>query len=180
MNLCEECPLRLFNKHYNLQGIGNKFYGNLIVIPNVDYNASKLGDISFSKQIEIIREAILPTGELDNLHILPLLRCTDSISFEIDDAIYNRCIRYLIRDINQYKFTRILLLGEAVRRFLNCNIRDYLDTIIIKDNIMFNVNVSPLIKYVDEKGFETFKYYLNKWYTMCITKDINYKNYIRI
>lgn len=180
MNLCDECPLRLFNKHYNLQGIGNKFYGNLIVIPNVDYNASKLGDITFSKQVEIIKNIISPTGELDNLFILPLLRCGDAISFEIDDNTYNRCITYLIKDIKRYNFNRILLLGESVNRLLNCNIHTYLDTIIVKNNIMFNVNYSPLIKYINNEKFETFKHYIIKWYNWCITKYNPYKKFIVI
>ena len=44
MNICDDCPIRLFNsKHYNLQGIANPYFGNCIVVPNVDYNAYKKG-----------------------------------------------------------------------------------------------------------------------------------------
>ena len=44
MNYCEDCVIRLFNtKHYNLQGIGNPYFGNCIIVPNVDYNAYKKG-----------------------------------------------------------------------------------------------------------------------------------------
>lgn len=40
MDICEECPIRLFNnKHYNLHGVGNPYFGNCIVVPNVDYSA---------------------------------------------------------------------------------------------------------------------------------------------
>ena len=55
MDVCSECPIRLFNnKHYNLQGIGNPYFGNCIVVPNVDYNAYKNGSMGFSNQVEII------------------------------------------------------------------------------------------------------------------------------
>lgn len=56
MNYCEDCVIRLFNnKHYNLQGIGNPYFGNCIIVPNVDYNAYKKGSMEFSKQVEIIK-----------------------------------------------------------------------------------------------------------------------------
>ena len=75
MNICEDCPMRLFNtKHYNLHGIGNPYSGNCIVIPNVDYNAYKKGDMGFSSQVDIIKEVLhLSTGEHDNLIDLKVL-----------------------------------------------------------------------------------------------------------
>ena len=75
VNICDDCALRLYNtKSYNLQGIGNPFYGNCIVIPNVDYKAYKGKSMDFSTQVDIIKETlILSTGvEESNLYIVPL------------------------------------------------------------------------------------------------------------
>ena len=48
-SICDNCALRLYNtKSYNLQGIGNPFYGNCIVVPNVDYKAYKGKSMDFS------------------------------------------------------------------------------------------------------------------------------------
>ena len=61
MDVCSECPIRLFNnKHYNLQGIGNPYFGNCIVVPNVDYNAYKNGSMGFSNQVKIIKDVLFP------------------------------------------------------------------------------------------------------------------------
>ena len=166
IDVCEECPMRLFNKHYNLKGIGNPYFGNCIVVPNVDYNAYKKGDMGFSKQVEIIKECInLSTGELDNLYIAPLIRCNETISCELNEDIYNRCIKYFADDIRKYDFRKIMILGEAARKFVHCDIKDYLGfPIISSNNRIYHVNYSPLVKYTNEELFETFKHYLLKWY----------------
>lgn len=181
MNVCEECPMRLFNiKHYNLHGVGNPYFGNCIVVPNVDYNAYKKGDMSFSNQVEIIKEILnLSTGELDNLYIIPLIRCNETIACELNDDIYNRCLTYFANDIRKYNFTKILLLGDAGRQFLQCDIKDNLETIVISPNNRFyNINYSPLIKYVNEEKFDIFKSYLRKWYCSCQTNYFPYEKYI--
>ena len=88
MNYCEDCVIRLFNtKHYNLQGIGNPYFGNCIIVPNVDYNAYKKGGMKFSKQVEIIKSIISSTGELDDLYVLPLIRCNEYVSSELNEDI---------------------------------------------------------------------------------------------
>lgn len=181
MNVCEECPMRLFNiKHYNLHGVGNPYFGNCIVVPNVDYNAYKKGDMSFSNQVEIIKEILNPsTGELDNLYIIPLIRCNETIACELNDDIYNRCLTYFANDIRKYNFTKILLLGDAGRRFLQCDIKDNLETTFISSNSRFyNINYSPLIKYVNVEKFDIFKSYLRKWYCSCQTNYFPYEKYI--
>ena len=95
MNVCEQCPLRLFNnKGYNLQGIGNTWSGNALVLPNVDYKAYKKQDMSFSSQVEVV-STILSTGGLEaNLYVIPLLRCNENFDIEITDKIINRCLTY--------------------------------------------------------------------------------------
>lgn len=185
MNICEDCPMRLFNiKHYNLHGIGNPYFGNCIVVPNVDYNAYKNGDMAFSNQVEIIKEVLhLSTGEgdLTNLYIIPLIRCNTNISCEITNDIYYRCLRYFKDDIIKYNFKRILLLGDACRRFLQVDITNNLDTTIISaNNRFYNVNYSPLIKYTNKDKFEVFEKYLRKWFNNCINDNHFYKYYMSL
>lgn len=186
INVCSECALRLFNtKHYNLHGIGNPYSGNCIVVPNVDYNAYKKGDMGFSSQVDIIKEVLyLSTGEHDNLidlYIVPLIRCNETIACELTDDIYYKCLTYFREDVIKYNFQYILLLGDAGRRFLQIDIKSNLENIIISPNNRFyNVNYSPLIKYIDEEKFDVFKSYLRKWYYSCKTKYFPYKNYIKL
>lgn len=178
MNYCEDCVIRLFNnKHYNLQGIGNPYFGNCIIVPNVDYNAYKKGGMEFSKQVEIIKSLISSTGELDDLYILPLIRCNEYISCELNEDSYLKCIGYLIEDMKKYQFKNIMLLGSAGRRFLNCNISDYFDTIFISvNNRRYWVNYSPLINYTDFDKYEIFKSNLIRWYNSIKNNDFtNYK-----
>ena len=178
MNYCENCVIRLFNnKHYNLQGIGNPYFGNCIIVPNVDYNAYKKGGMEFSKQVEIIKSLISSTGELDDLYILPLIRCNEYISCELNEDSYLKCIGYLIEDMKKYQFKNIMLLGSAGRRFLNCNISDYFDTIFISvNNRRYWVNYSPLINYTDFDKYEIFKSNLIRWYNSIKNNDFtNYK-----
>ena len=178
INVCSECALRLFNiKHHNLQGIGNPYFGICIVIPNVDYDAYKKGNIGYSNQVEIIKSIISSTGELTDVFILPFIRCNETIACELNNDIYNRCLYYFSNDINKYQFKYILLLGDAGRRFLNCDIKDNLNNIFISNNNRYySINYSPLVKYTDKDKFETFKHYLNKWYNSIKNNDFtNYK-----
>ena len=85
------------------------------------------------------------------------------------------------RDIIKYNFQYILLLGDAGRRFLQIDIKSNLENVIISPNNRFyNVNYSPLIKYVDEEKFDVFKSYLRKWYCSCKTKYFPYKTYTKL
>lgn len=178
MNYCEDCVIRLFNnKHYNLQGIGNPYFGNCIIVPNVDYNAYKKGGMEFSKQVEIIKSLISSTGELDDLYVLPLIRCNEYISCELNEDSYLKCIGYLVEDMKKYQFKNIMLLGSAGRRFLNCNISDYFDTIFVSvNNRRYWVNYSPLINYTDSDKYKIFKSNLIRWYNSIKNNDFsNYK-----
>lgn len=183
MDICEDCVMRLYNtKHYNLHGIGNPYFGNCIVVPNVDYNAYKKGSMGFSEQVSIITDVLSSTGEgdkLENLYILPLIRCNEIISCELDDSSFNNCLIHFANDLHKYNFRRILLLGDAARRFLNCDITENLNNIMISPKKRFyNVNYSPLIKYIDKNKFDIFKSYLRKWYCSCQTHYFPYEKYI--
>ncbi len=181
MSVCEGCALRLYNtKSYNLHGVGNPFSGNCIVVPNVDYKAYKGKSMSFSSQVEVIKEVLISlTGDVDsNLFIVPLIRCNEQISCEVDNITYNKCLHWFANDIRKYDFKNILLLGTAARRFLNCNITEYLDTIMVSPNDRrYFVNYSPLVKYGDNKLFETFKEKLIHWYK-CISNCMFDYNFI--
>ena len=176
--ICKDCALRLYNtKSYNLQGVGNPFYGNCIVVPNVDYKAYKGKSMDFSTQVEIIKETlILSTGvEESNFYIVPLIRCNEQISCKLDKITYNKCLHWFADDMRKYQFKNVLLLGSAARRFLNCNINEYLNTVFLsKKGIRYFVNYSPLVQYVDEKLFDTFKEYLIKWYNSVNNEILDY------
>ena len=166
MNICEQCPLRLFNdKGHNISGIGNIWSGNALVLPNVDIPAYKKQDMSFSSQVSIINTILSTGGQEQNLYVVPLIRCNEQISCEVDDATYNKCLQYFAQDVCKYNFKNILLLGNAARRFLNINIHEYLDTIIVsKNQRRYFVNYSPLVKNIDETLFNTFRDNLIKWH----------------
>ena len=182
-SICNDCALRLYNtKSYNIQGIGNPFYGNCIVVPNVDYKAYKGKSMDFSTQVEVIRNILIPFtgGEESNFYIVPLIRCNEQISCEVDIATYQKCLYYFAEDVKKFDFKNILLLCTAARRFLNCNITEYLDTIMISPNgRKYFVNYSPLVKYSDDKLFETFKEKLIHWYK-CVSNGIFNYNFITI
>ena len=182
VNVCKMCVMRLFNtKHYNLQGIGNPYFGKCIVIPNVDYVAYKKGDIGFSKQVEIIKSIISSTGELTDIFVVPFIRCNETISCEFTDDVYNKCLTHFASDILKYNFKDILLLAEAGRRFFACDINQYLDTVMISsNNRRYCVNYSPLIKYVDDNKFEIFKNHLLKWYSSVNNKMYNGYKILRV
>lgn len=177
MNYCDNCAVGLYNtKHHNLQGVGNPWNGICIVVPNVDYGAYKLGDMSFSSQVEQIK-SVLPssTGEsLQDLYIVPLIRCNETISCALDNVTYNRCLHWFADDVRKYAFRDILLLGTAARRFLNCNITNYLNNIIVsKNNKRYAVNYSPSILTMDSDKVEVFKKNLLKWYNAVINNDFS-------
>lgn len=182
MDVCQDCAMRLFNdKHYNLHGVGNPYFGNCIVVPNVDYNAYKKGNMDFSSQVDVIRSVLSSTGEVDNLYIAPLIRCNLSVGCEITNDIVNKCLTFFASDVRKYNYRNILLLGDAARYFLNCDITSNLETLMISPNNRFyNVNYSPLIKYVNEEKFEVFKTYLLKWYSYCKTQYCNYNKVLTL
>ena len=177
-NICKDCALRLYNiKSYNLQGVGNPFYGNCVVVPNVDYSAYKGRSMSFSSQIKVIEDILhLFTGVGEsNFYVIPLIRCNEQISCKLDDITYNKCIHWFAEDMRKYNFKNILLLGTAARRFLNVNINEHLNTIFLsKNNRRYFVNYSPLVQYADEKLFDIFKEYLIKWYNSVNNEMFNY------
>ena len=184
MNWCENCALRLYNtKNHNLQGIGNPWAGNCIVVSNVDGSAYKHGDMSFSKQVEVIKETIIPsTGVEDsNLFIVPLIRCNENISCKLDTASYAKCLHYFAEDVEKYDFKHIMLLGTAARRFLSTDITPYLNTIVVSSNNReYAVNYSPFIKYVDERKYDVFKNQLLKWYNAIQYDNFKYYEFIKV
>lgn len=182
MDYCKDCAVGLYNtKHHNIQGVGNPWNGICIVVPNVDYGAYKLGDMSFSSQVEQIKSVLSSsTGDLlSNLYIVPLIRCNETISCALDNITYNRCIHWFAEDVRKFQFKDILLLGTAAKRFLNCNITNYLNSIIIsRNNKRYAVNYSPSILTIDSAKVDIFKQNLIKWYNSVINED--FSNYEKV
>lgn len=173
MNVCEDCVLRLFNKrHHNLQGIGNPFMGKLIILPDIDYNAYKSGDMSFSKQVDIINQHTSFTGGLSETYILPLIRCSETIGCEATEDVVKRCLTYLSQDFATYNFRHIMLCGSSVFRFLNGNISNLDNKIVVSsDNRLYYSNYSPLIKYVNNELFDKFVINLNRFLNSAFSED---------
>jgi len=186
MSVCDNCALRIYNpKHYNLQGIGSPYYGNCIVIPNVDYNAYKHNNLGYSNQIKIILEegaVILSTGELQELvYFCPIIRCNELVTCPIDKDSFNLCLTHFVNDVRQYDLKFILLLGEAVTRILDINIGENLNNAYItKDNRIFFVNYSPLTKFTNERLYNEFVNNLRKWINAIKTKDFTNYNLIKL
>lgn len=173
MNYCEQCPLRLFNtKCHNLQGVGNPYNGKFILIPNVDYDAYKNKNLSFSKQVDIITQHIPFTGGLEQPYILPLLRCNEDIACEINDDIISNCSQYLKQDFITYNFKHIMLCGITVNRFLHRSINELKDKIVVSSNNRFYYsNYSPFIKYIDNNKYNEFIDNLIKFINSSIYED---------
>ena len=179
MTVCENCPLRLFNdKGHNINGIGNIWSGNALVLPNVDKPAYKKQDMSFSSQVAIIN-TILPTGGLEqNLYAVPLIRCNEKFDIEITTKIINRCRTYFETDVNNHQIKNIMLCGDAARRILNIDdLKPYLDVVICerKTRRRYFINYSPLVKYTNDENFEVFKRYLVKYYNSIVSKTYDYE-----
>ena len=178
MNVCEQCPLRLFNvRGHNINGIGNIWSGNALVLPNVDKSAYKKQDMSFSSQVEILQQ-ILSTGGLEqNLYVMPLIRCNEHFDIEITQRILFRCLIYFNETVNTHQIKNVMLCGDAARRMLNIDdLRPYLDTAICENKTRrrYFVNYSPLVKYTNDEHFEVFKSHLVKYYNSIMTKMYDY------
>lgn len=182
INPCENCPLRLFNsKCHNLQGVGNPFMGKLIILPNVDYDAYKHKDMSFSKQVEVLMQHITFTGELADTYIVPLIRCNESLGCDINDDIICNCQRYLAEDVKTYDFKHIMLCGSAVDRFLHTSIYNMLNNIVVSNNKrLYYANYSPLIKYVDKDKFNIFITKVNDFLYSASNKDYSKYNIVKL
>lgn len=179
MKHCEDCPLRLFNnKHYNLQGIGNYWCDKLIIVPNVDYNAYKKGNLTYSEQVSIIKSILSFTGELEiNCAILPLIRCNEDIGCKVNNDIISNCIRYLMKDLAKFNWHNILVCGNAWDRLFNRSITYDFDKAIYspRNKRVYVGNYNPLVKYVDDNKFEIFKNRLLEWYNY--PNNYCYENY---
>lgn len=175
-NLCEQCALRLFNdKCHNLCGVGNKNSGSLIIVPNVDYDAYKRRDMTFSRYVQIIQECISSTGGLDNVYIVPLIRCKTTDKCPINNDIINRCFTYTLNGIKRYDFNKIMLLGISSELFGFQSITEHINKLYLVNSRVYSVCYSPLIKFIDNVKFEVFKDCLSRWINS--NKYNNYNGY---
>ena len=179
-NHCDNCPLRLFGKRYNFDGIHNPYSKKVIIIPNIDYAAYKHKDLSFSEQVNIIDETLssFSTGELP--YIVPLIRCLENDQCPTNNEIIRNCLNHLKDDFIKYDFQDILLCGEAAKIFLNLSdIKTYTDNLFVSVNKRrFVVTYNPLVKYTNDDLFNKFKKDLIRWYTSVNARSfINYRIY---
>lgn len=149
--VCDNCPLRLFNdKGYNLKGIGNSSYGNMAILPNIDKEAYKNNDISFSKQLDVINQ-ILSKGEFqENFYITPLIKCKETTNCITTDIIIRNCQIHLMNEIKRCNPRHVILFGSSIRRLFNVNIS--IENVIGKiyvspNNRIYYFNYSPFIVY---------------------------------
>lgn len=175
-NYCNNCALRLFNtKCYNLNGLGETCYNNMIVVPNVDFNAYKNAAMSFSKQVEVINKALLSTGELAQsyIYITPLIKCKETNNCEINEDILVNCSKHLKEELYKYHIKHVLLLGSSVRRILHTSISTLRNKIVIsyKSGIMYYSSYAPLSFYTDTDLYNKFEEDLLKFYSSCRNKD---------
>lgn len=163
---CKSCPLRLFNKHHNLQGIGNPHIGRVIVLFDADYDAVKEGNMGCSKQVEVIQSIIPSTGGLDSdYYIIPLIRCHTNDDCELNEDIVSNCIKHFKSDATKYNWLDIMLCGRSAEWLINKSVARNLNKLFLTPSRRkITVNYSPLIKYTSDAKFEIFKERLTHWY----------------
>lgn len=130
-NYCVDCPLKLLKcKHHKIQGIGNLFSQNIIVIPAIDYNAAKSGNLMDDKQVKEILSTLSSTGGVDGLlsdvYIVPLIRCPESNEIPINKAVFEHCILYLYEEYEMSLPINIIFLGKTYKhiRFVDITFGD--------------------------------------------------------
>ena len=175
MNVCEGCPLGLFNTKVKcLSGVGNPMSGIMIVVPNVDYNAYNNKGMTFSKYVEIVKEVITPfTGGLEQLvpFIVPLIRCKLDDKYPVNESIVRRCMINTFADIRINNIKKIMLLGSAATNF-GFDITKGKDKLYYVSPFVYSTNHSPFIKFIDDNKYDEFRNRLVKWLTA--NKDNNY------
>lgn len=168
MTPCDDCALRLFNdKCHCLKGVGNPWSGKMIVVPNVDYQAYKNKDMTFSKYVEVINEVLTSsTGGLD-YYIVPLIRCKLNENCPIDNHLIRRCGVYLFTEMRIYNINKILLLGRAAELITPNAISKDVNKMFIGPGTLgrvYSVSYSPLVKYIDDNKYKEFCNHLVKWF----------------
>lgn len=174
-NICEDCPLGMFNtKCKCLSGVGNPMSGMIIIVPNVDYNAYKNKGMTFSKYVEIVRDTIIPfTGGLEQLDplIVPLIRCKLDERCPINERIVSKCMLHTFADIRINNIKKIMLLGKAATSF-GFDITKGKDKLYYVAPFVYSANYSPFIKFIDDNKYDEFRNRLVKW--ISANKDNNY------
>lgn len=175
--ICDNCALRLINeKAYNLQGVGNPLYGNVIIIPNADYKAYRKKQLMFGDYVKEINASIPSTGELEDIYITPLLHCKVDKTYPVNDDIILNCSKILAYEFKKYNFKRVLILGSAVEKLMRLDLSKFAGkTLFYKQKgIYCTLSYSPLIKYSNISLYNLFKQHLSKWYEDVTNKNNNY------
>lgn len=169
--LCKECALGLFNdKCCNLEGVGNTQSGTMIVVPNVDYDAYKNKSMEFSNYVDIIKSILSSTGGIEQVFIVPLIRCKLNSKCPVDKNIIRRCMLFSFRDIRVYNIKKVMLLGDAAR-YMNFSNAEK-ETIHLVGNVGYTVSYSPFVKFKDDAKYKELCNHLIQW--ISANKDNNY------
>lgn len=160
---CIDCALKLFNKKCcNLGGIGNPNNGIMIVVPNVDYVSYKYKSLEFSDYIEVIKSILSSTGGIEQVYIVPLIRCRINNKFPPTKYIIHKCMKYTFDEIRYYNIKKVMLLGDAAKD-MKFDIRNSKDKIYFIGGIGYSTNYSPFVKFKDDKKYDEFRNRLIKW-----------------
>lgn len=129
---CHKCPLKLLKcKHHNLQGIGNIFSQNVIIISNVDYNATKTNDLKDDKQVrEIISTLSSTGGGIEDCYIVPIVRCPENKEIPINKTIVEQCSKYLWDELKKDVPINVIFLGTSYQNLnlINIDFANYIYT----------------------------------------------------
>ena len=175
--VCDNCPLRLFNdKGYNLKGIGESCYGNMAILPNIDKDAYKNNDVSFSKQLEIINDVLqvnLSTGVLqDTFYVTPLIKCREHSKCIVDTQIIYNCQNHLMNEIRMYNPRHIMMFGSSVRRLVDKPIESLIGKLLVsRNNRIYYFNYNPFIVFTDVEKQQIFTNELIKAFYSITNKD---------
>lgn len=169
--------MRLLNdKVYNLQGVGNPMFGNVIIIPNVDYKAYRRKRLELGEYVKEIISTILPTGELSDVYITPLVHCKANRTYPVNNSILRNCSQILQYEFKKYNFKRVLILGSAVEQIMGLDLKKYAGKTIYyrQNNSFWTMTYSPLCKHSNATKYSEFKNHLTKWYNNVINKNNQY------
>lgn len=170
-SVCKDCALGLFNdKCCNLEGVGNTQSGTMIVVPNVDYDAYKNKSMEFSNYVDILKSILSSTGGIEQVFIVPLIRCKLNANCPITPSIARRCMLYTFRDIRIYNINKVMLLGDANRYMNFANAEK--EVIHIIGKIGYSVSYSPFVKFKDDAKYNELCNHLIQWINA--NKDNNY------
>lgn len=176
---CEGCALRLANiKGYDIKGVGNPNFGNMIILPTVDKFAYKYQSFNFSEMVKKLNDIAISSTGVDLLsmcYVTPFIKCKPNKRIELDEQVTKRCMINLKQEFVDYHPSNILLLGNNVmEHFLQYSVNPDKVYIDIKGRRWFN-NYSPGVMLYNPNLTHVFVGGFLKWFNAVISN--NFSNY---